>query len=59
MKRSELIRSLLRSVGEDPDRDGLQRTPERVDRSFDEIRADMNNIRASSPEDLRFLPTLN
>ena len=31
----DLIRQLLVTVGEDPERDGLKRTPERVDRSFE------------------------
>ncbi len=30
-----LIREILVSIGEDPDREGLQRTPERVTRSFE------------------------
>jgi GTP cyclohydrolase I len=30
----EEIRSILTQIGEDPKRDGLQRTPERVDRAF-------------------------
>ncbi|MCM8794911.1 MAG: GTP cyclohydrolase I FolE [Candidatus Omnitrophica bacterium] len=30
----ELIRELLLHLGEDPDREGLQRTPERVERAF-------------------------
>jgi len=33
------IRELLSAVGEDPDRDGLQRTPERVARMYDELLA--------------------
>ncbi len=31
------IRLLLESVGEDPDRDGLKRTPQRVARMYDEL----------------------
>ncbi len=34
---SELIRRLLENLGEDPTREGLLRTPERVDRSFQEL----------------------
>jgi GTP cyclohydrolase I len=34
---SELIRQLLENLGEDPTREGLLRTPERVDRSFQEL----------------------
>ncbi|MCP3914619.1 MAG: GTP cyclohydrolase I FolE [bacterium] len=34
---AELIRKLLISLGEDPDREGLARTPERVAHSFDEL----------------------
>ncbi len=35
----EAVRTLLSNIGEDPDRDGLQRTPERVARMFDELTA--------------------
>ncbi|TDI85617.1 MAG: GTP cyclohydrolase I FolE [Chloroflexi bacterium] len=35
----DAIRELLSAVGEDPDRDGLQRTPERVARMYDELLA--------------------
>ena len=35
----EAIRSLLFGVGEDPDREGLRRTPERVARMYDELLA--------------------
>ena len=37
MKTNELIRQLLVNLGEDPDREGLLRTPERVERSYDEL----------------------
>ncbi|HCB49138.1 MAG TPA: GTP cyclohydrolase I FolE, partial [Chloroflexi bacterium] len=33
------VREILIHVGENPDRDGLQRTPERVARMYDEILA--------------------
>ena len=33
----ELIREILRRVGEDPDREGLQKTPDRIVRSWKEI----------------------
>jgi GTP cyclohydrolase I len=33
------VRDILTSVGEDPDRDGLQRTPQRISRMYDEILA--------------------
>jgi GTP cyclohydrolase I len=33
--RQELVRELLRDIGEDPDREGLQDTPARVARSFE------------------------
>lgn len=33
------VRTILHSVGEDPEREGLQRTPERVARMYDEILA--------------------
>ena len=35
----EAIRGLLKAVGEDVDREGLQRTPERVARMYDELLA--------------------
>ena len=34
---SLLVRDLLQAVGEDPNREGLQRTPERVSRMFGEL----------------------
>lgn len=34
-----LVRNLLASVGEDPNREGLQRTPERVARMYEELLA--------------------
>jgi GTP cyclohydrolase I len=34
---SELIRRLLENLGEDPTRDGLLRTPDRVDRAYQEM----------------------
>ncbi len=37
IKRAELIRRLLESLNEDPTREGLQRTPDRVDRSLTEL----------------------
>ena len=33
----ESVRTLLTNVGEDPDREGLQRTPDRVARMYDEL----------------------
>jgi len=33
------VRDILASVGEDPDREGLRRTPERISRMYDEILA--------------------
>jgi GTP cyclohydrolase I len=33
------VRQILRSVGEDPERDGLRRTPERIARMYEEILA--------------------
>jgi GTP cyclohydrolase I len=35
----ESVRALLTNVGEDPDREGLQRTPDRVARMYDELLA--------------------
>ena len=37
MTREKLIRELLESVGEDPTREGLVRTPDRVNRSYDAL----------------------
>ncbi len=45
---AELIRQLLVEIGEDTDREGLQRTPERVAKSFEYLtsgyRADMDTL---------------
>ncbi|MBO7093103.1 MAG: GTP cyclohydrolase I, partial [Victivallales bacterium] len=35
METSELIHQLLINVGEDPEREGLRKTPERVAKSYD------------------------
>ncbi len=35
----EAVRDILSTVGEDPDRDGLRRTPQRVARMYDELLA--------------------
>jgi GTP cyclohydrolase IA len=35
--RREIVEELLKSIGEDPMREGLLRTPERVAKSFDEL----------------------
>jgi len=37
MRRREIVKDLLESIGEDPTREGLQRTPERVSNSFEEL----------------------
>ena len=37
MKTSDLVRQLLVNLGEDPTRDGLARTPERVERAYAEL----------------------
>jgi len=34
---AHLIRELLREIGEDPDREGLRGTPERIARMYEEI----------------------
>ncbi|MDQ4143905.1 MAG: GTP cyclohydrolase I FolE [Actinomycetota bacterium] len=34
---ADAVRTILQAIGEDPDRDGLQRTPERVARMYAEI----------------------
>ena len=39
MKTAELIRLLLEKIGEDPEREGLRRTPDRVTESFVELTA--------------------
>lgn len=36
---ADAVRQILENVGEDPDREGLERTPERVARMYDEILA--------------------
>ena len=36
------VRDILKSIGEDPDRGGLHRTPERISRMYDEILAGYN-----------------
>ena len=38
----DAVRTILRSVGEDPDRDGLLKTPERVARMYGELLAGYN-----------------
>ena len=38
---ADAVRTILRAIGEDPERDGLSRTPERVARMFSEIFAGM------------------
>lgn len=35
----EAVRAILAAVGEDPDREGLQRTPERIGRMYEELLA--------------------
>ena len=42
------VRELLLAIGEDPDRDGLKKTPARVARSYIEIFSGM----AQEPEDV-------
>ena len=37
LKRRDIIEGLLNSIGEDPEREGLQRTPERVAKSLEEL----------------------
>jgi GTP cyclohydrolase I len=37
MRRREIVKDLLESIGEDPTREGLLRTPERVSKSFEEL----------------------
>ncbi|MBK7875033.1 MAG: GTP cyclohydrolase I FolE [Planctomycetes bacterium] len=37
MKTSDLVRQLLVNLGEDPERNGLARTPERVERAYAEL----------------------
>jgi GTP cyclohydrolase I len=42
LSTQELVRELLLRFGEDPDREGLQRTPLRVERSLAELTSGMN-----------------
>lgn len=44
------VRDILEAVGEDPDRDGLQRTPERVARMYAEVFAGMREDPAAHLE---------
>jgi GTP cyclohydrolase I len=37
IRRREIVKDLLESIGEDPTREGLLRTPERVSKSFEEL----------------------
>lgn len=37
MNRIELVRELLKTIGEDPEREGLKRTPERVAKAWDTL----------------------
>lgn len=37
LNRRDIIEGLLNSIGEDPEREGLQRTPERVAKSLEEL----------------------
>ncbi len=46
--RQRAVVTLLRSLGEDPDREGLRQTPARVDRAYDELFAGY----FQAPEDL-------
>ena len=41
MSTSELIHDLLQQLGEDPEREGLARTPQRVEKSLKELTAGM------------------
>ena len=41
-KVEQAVRMLLEGIGEDPDREGLQKTPERVARMYEEILAGMD-----------------
>ncbi len=47
-KISQLVRELLIEIGEDPDREGLQKTPERVARAYAELTKGYRQI----PEDI-------
>jgi len=40
--RRDLVEGLLKSIGEDPNREGLLRTPERVAKSFEELTGGTN-----------------
>ena len=42
MSTQDLIAELLKRIGEDPSREGLLRTPERVSRSLEELTSGMN-----------------
>lgn len=55
MKPTELIRSMLIAIGEDPDREGLRDTPNRVVKSWEELfsgyRVDLEEIFSAMFED--------
>ena len=40
--RRDIVEELLKSIGEDPNREGLLRTPERVAKSFEELTGGAN-----------------
>ncbi len=42
IKIEEAVKTILRAIGEDPDREGLQQTPSRVARMYDELFAGLN-----------------
>ena len=67
-KVEQAIRLLLEGIGEDPDREGLAETPDRIARMYEEICGGMNEdaaehlkktFTAENNEMVRFIPCVN
>ena len=65
-KVEQAIRLLLEGIGEDPDREGLAETPDRIARMYEEICGGMNEDAAehlkktfTAEKILRFIPCVN
>ena len=59
-KVEQAIRLLLEGIGEDPDREGLAETPDRIARMYEEICGGMNeDAEEHLKKILRFIPCVN